>query len=153
MGSGFPAKNATNLVRFRGAVRAGANQGCTQNRGHQGAHGADDEGELIACVERCARVAVLYRLCRAAGGKADQDREAQGPTHHEGRVDHAGSKARLNLFNVAHRREQDGVEGHARADAEQRHGRQHMQCEDTVDGCDGKQRKTGRGEEQAQRQR
>ena len=86
---------------------------------------AGERGELAAA-RRGQRV-------RPRRGQAREDGEPEGAAHHERRVDDARSEPRLLLRDVAHRCEQDRIERHAGADAEQDHAREHVDDERPVD--------------------
>ena len=95
---------------------------------------ADEEGSVVAAGERHERaVAGGGQALRAGGGEAGQDGEPERPAHHERGVDDPGGEPGLARLDVAHRGEQHGVEGDPGADAEQEHGREHVDEEVAVD--------------------
>ena len=92
-------------------------------------------------------------MSRARRGEAREDGEAERAAHHERRVDDARREPRLLRRDVAHGREQHGVERDAGPEAEQDHRRQHVDQHVPVDRRAGEQHQADRREHEAGRER
>ena len=81
--------------------------------------------------------------------QAREHRQAERAAHHERGVDDSRGESRLALVDIAHRRQQQGVEGDSGAEAEQQHAGQHVDSEAAVDRRAREQGQAERGAEQA----
>src|SRR5262245_1248794 len=121
--------------------------GCSEDR-------PDEERDVVAARERRRLALSVREQCIGPRRReAREHRQAERAAHHEGRVDETGREAGLSRLDVAHRCEQNWVEGSAGTQTEQDHAREHVDGEVPVDRRPREEQQPDTGEEQPDRER
>ena len=114
------------VARFKsgGGARSPAKNHSGEHRRRSREHCADEERGLVPAGQRREVTVARCQQCLAPrGGDAGEDRQPEGAAHHERCVDKTRGETRIVRLDVTHRGEQQRIEGHAGAEAEQDHAR------------------------------